>query len=96
MIRRKLASCVHGLSPLLEEIMQRGLAALESADTEAPDSAHELLESIRAEVARLARMARELPPEDPKVDRLLDIARGKVTMPNHRLLLFSTFRHTLA
>jgi superfamily II DNA or RNA helicase len=96
MIRRQLASCVHGLAPLLEEIMQRGLAALESADTEAPDSARDLLDSIRAEIARLARMARELPPEDPKVDRLLNIARGKVTMPNHRLLLFSTFRHTLA
>jgi superfamily II DNA or RNA helicase len=95
-IRRQLASCVHGLAPLLEEIMHRGLAALEIRDADLPDVAPELLESIRAEIARLAAMARELPAEDPKVGRLLDIAREKAAMPNHRLLLFSTFRHTLA
>lgn len=38
-IRRQLASCVHGLAPLLEEIMQRGLAALELPDTDLPNGA---------------------------------------------------------
>jgi hypothetical protein len=95
-IRRQLASCVHGLAPLLEEVMQRGLAALELPDADLADGAPELIESIRTEISALATMARELPAEDPKVERLLSIASEKAALPNHRLLLFSTFRHTLA
>jgi len=96
MIRRQLASCVHGLAPLLEDVMRRGLDALEAWDNDVPGGPADLLDSLRAEIDRLVTMSRELPPDDPKVDRLVSIAREKVAMPNQRLLIFSTFRHTLA
>ncbi len=95
MIRRQLASCVHGLAPMLEEIMQRGLDALEVWDTDVPD-APGLVEQVRTEIAALVKASRELPAEDPKVDRLLKIAGAKAALTNHRLLIFSTFRHTLS
>jgi ATP-dependent helicase HepA len=95
MIRRQLASCVHGLAPMLEEIMQRGLDALVVWDTDVPD-APGLVEQVRTEIAALVKTSRELPAEDPKVDRLLKIAGAKAALANHRLLIFSTFRHTLS
>ena len=94
-IRRQLASCVHGLAPLLEDIMQRGLDALDVWDTDLPD-APTLVEQVRSEIVALVKMSHELPSEDPKVDRLLKIAGAKVGLANHRLLVFSTFRHTLS
>lgn len=96
MIRRQLASCVHGLAPMLEEVMQRGLDALEVADTDIPEATASHLDSLRTEIAGLVKLSRELPREDPKVDRLVKIAREKAAMPNNRLLIFSFFRHTLA
>jgi hypothetical protein len=94
-IRRQLASCVHGLAPLLEDIMQRGLDALDTWDTDVPDAAN-LAEQVRSEIAALVKKSRALPPEDPKLERLVSIAAAKQALANHRLLVFSTFRHTLA
>jgi ATP-dependent helicase HepA len=96
MIRRQLASCVHGLAPLLEDVMQRGLDTLEVWDPDDPGAPANLIDSLRTETAALVTMSRALPPDDPKVDRLVNIAREKAAMPNRRLLIFSTFRHTLA
>lgn len=95
-IRRQLASCIHGLAPLLEDVMQRGIDALESQDGELGDWELEALEPIRGDIDALLELARHLSPQDPKLDRLVWIAREKLAMPNHRLLVFSTFRHTLA
>ena len=95
-IRRQLASCVHGLAPLLEDVMKRGLDALDPAEGELPRDTADLVVSIHSDIAQLLKASRELPPEDPKVERLLAIAREKAALPNHRLLVFSTFRHTLA
>jgi superfamily II DNA or RNA helicase len=96
MIRRQLASCVRGLAPLLEDLMQRGLDALEVWDTDGLGAPADLLGSLRKEIAGLVTMSHQLPPDDPKIDRLLTIVREKAAMPNQRLLIFSTFRHTLA
>lgn len=95
MIRRQLASCVHGLAPLLKDVMQRGVSALDLLDADVSERPGEVFDSIRTEVAALVTMSDTLPPDDPKIDRLLTIAREKALLRNHRLLLFSTFRHTL-
>jgi hypothetical protein len=50
-------------------------------------SRYRIRKSIRAEIERLAALARELPAEDPKVERLLSIAHEKAAMANHRLRL---------
>ena len=94
-IRRQASSSLHGLVPLMEAILERRLSAAEGADLggEAPDAEAE-------ELRRLARetldSVRALPAEDPKLARLLAIVREKAALPNPRLLIFSSFRHTLA
>lgn len=96
-IRRQAASSLHGLVPLLEAILTRRLSVIERVEIDAegaeqPDTG---IEDIRAEIEAVLAQARALPPDDPKLDRLLAIARQKGDMENGRLLLFSAFRHTL-
>ena len=44
----------------------------------------------------LIRRARDLTGPDPKLDALRQVIRDKQRLANNKLLLFSTFRHTLA
>jgi superfamily II DNA or RNA helicase len=97
-IRRQTASSLHGLVPLLETILTRNLSDIERVEIgdggdEIPDSG---IEELRSHVASTLELARDLPPEDPKLERLLGIVRQKGGMANRRLLVFSAFRHTLA
>lgn len=96
-IRRQTASSLHGLVPLLEAILSRNLSDIERA--ELGDSEDEMdeagIEELRSQVASALELARALPPEDPKLERLLGIIGQKGSMENRRLLMFSAFRHTL-
>ncbi len=96
-IRRQASSSLHGLVPYLEDILTRRLSDLEVSEMgddrfEQPD---EGLEAIRADIAAIVERARRLPAHDPKCQRLIDIVTQKGTMANKRLLVFSSFRHTL-
>lgn len=96
-IRRQAASSLHGLVPFLETILSRRLSDLEIVEidgdqVEQPDAA---IDAIRAEIAAIVERARALPADDPKLARLIEIITQKAAMPNRRLLLFSSFRHTL-
>jgi hypothetical protein len=53
-------------------------------------------EPIRAEIESVLTSSRALPPEDPKLARLLAVVSEKEALENNKLLIFSTFRHTLA
>ena len=44
---------------------------------------------------RLLDLAEQLPEDDPKFEELLKIIRQKQEMKNNKIMLFSTFRHTL-
>ena len=97
-IRRQAASSIHAMVPFLEQVFARGLSAVENAEIggEAEDVAAPDLAGIKAEIDAVLTLARSLPADDPKLERLLGIVADKAAMPNRRLLLFSTFRHTLA
>ena len=60
------------------------------------DDAETAIDSIRAEIAAIVERAGALPDDDPKLARLVEIITQKAEMPNRRLLLFSSFRHTLS
>jgi ATP-dependent helicase HepA len=96
-IRRQAASSLHGLVPFLETILTRGLTEIERAELgdEAIDGLAIRVDKVREEIGTVLAQARALPPDDPKLDRLLTIVAEKGTMPNRRLLVFSAFRHTL-
>ena len=97
-IRRQAASCLMGLAPFLESILNRRIDELEGA--EAGDTAFvssgDAIDSIRAQIETIIEKARSLDPYDPKLEALRKIIRDKQDLPNNKIMLFSSFRHTLA
>ena len=96
-LQRQASSCLLGLAPLIEDVLHRRLGMdVETLAEDEPPVDPALLAEFSPEIRNLAQRAAELGPADPKFDRLLRIVRDKATMPNRRLIVFSTFRHTLA
>lgn len=98
-VRRQIASCVFGLAPLLESILHRHLSRIELSELDGPDTSDELAETLadfRDDVDALLRKARSLSGADPKLAAFLKVIRDKQKLANNKLLVFSTFRHTLA
>ena len=95
-IRRQAASCIFGLAPLINQILERRLTDLEglaTADEEMPDP--EIIESIRGAALDIVNLASTLPPEDPKFDAFCQLVEDKQKHHNNKIMVFSTFRHTL-
>lgn len=99
-IRRQTASCLYGLVPLLESILSRHLDS--TILTESDDSGEFLaeavfpsLEPIEEQIRSVLSLAERLDPTDPKWEALLTIIKAKQQLPNNKLLLFSSYRHTL-
>lgn len=98
-IRRQAASCLHGLVPLLHEILtRRDLASLsEDSDYELPDEGDlkRAANSVADEVRMVLSLATDLDDYDPKWEALRHLLTEKQHLANNKALLFSTFRHTL-
>ena len=96
-VRRQAASCLYGLAPHMEDILNRNLHRLEGLDygsDQAPDLG--FVKDVRGEIESLIRSARSLDPVDPKADEFRRVIRDKLGMSTNKALVFSTFRHTLA
>ena len=96
-IRRQAASCLFGLAPFLDEILNRHLDELswEEADNTEPVPQSDIVDSIESRIQTILEKARALDPNDPKLDALRKIIRDKHGLPNNKVMLFSSFRHTL-
>lgn len=100
-IRRQAASCLFGLAPLIDSILNRRMSELDwdeasDEDLEAGSFEDSVYRTLREEIDSVLQQARNLDPrDDPKRDALLRIVRGKQVLPNKKILLFSSFRHTL-
>ncbi|MFP4027357.1 MAG: DEAD/DEAH box helicase [Candidatus Brocadiia bacterium] len=96
-IRRQAASCLFGLAPFLEAILTRRIDELVQQEaTEAydiPDMS--FLPNIRSEIETVIGKAKRLRGPDRKLEALRGIVTEKQEMENNRVMLFSTFRHTL-
>ena len=97
-LRRQLASCLHGLEPLLEDILTRRLDELEWTEADAIDAmpSAELTTQIREQVLALLEKAKTLDPEDLKLEALRKIVRSRQRRRNNKTMIFSSFRHTLS
>lgn len=98
-MRRQVASCVFGLAPFLENTLNRHLSQIELSemgDDDTPVEIGEVLSDFRTEIESLIRRAQALTGPDPKFDAFLKVISDKQKLPNNKLLVFSTFRHTLA
>lgn len=98
-LRRQAASCIHGLAPYLKDLIHRRseqLADEPDLDVDELLKGSDRLGAFSDEAKRLLEQAERLPPEDPKIDRVLEVIREKGRHENNKIILFSTFRHTLA
>ena len=98
-IRRQAASCLYGLAPLIKDILNRRIADV--SDQESSDE-YELLdpeaaEEVLGEIAEIVERAEQLEgTEDPKLEALQGVIRDKQDLDNNKLVVFSSFRHTLS
>lgn len=96
-IRRQTASCIFGLVPMLSDILTRRLDEIRELgeEDETPfDSS--VLDRLDERIRNILEMAKRLPPEDRKLDALMKVLRQKQTQSPNKVMVFSTFRHTLA
>lgn len=97
-VSRQAASSLYGLAPALEDILQGKLNQLENeVDGEDGEEGRSLdfIEQIRSDIESLLSRAKRLEPNDPKADAFMKVVADKLVMPKNKVLVFSTFRHTL-
>jgi len=98
-VSRQAASSLYGLAPLLESLLLRKLdylEAVEAADDDVGAASYDFLEEVGADIQALLERAKQLDKVDPKAEALLKVVSDKRQMPNNKVLVFSTFRHTLS
>lgn len=98
-LRRQAASCLYALAPFIDQWLdgkldELGLAEINDDETDEV----EVLPpgSLQAEIEQLRLAASRLDPADPKLDAFRTIVRDKQALPNNKLLVFTSFRHTLS
>ena len=97
-LRRQVASCLHGLEPLLEDILNRRLDELEWTEAGVVDEipSVELVAQIREQIEGILERAKNLDVDDLKLEALRKIVRSRQRRRNNKIMIFSSFRHTLA
>jgi len=97
-IRRQAASCLFGLAPLLQNILTRRLDELEwdEMDTMFVPSDSATIDNIETQILEVIEQVESLDPFDPKLEALQKIVAEKQMEDNKRIILFSSFRHTLS
>ena len=95
-LRRQAASCIHGLVPLMKDILARRID--ESMWNEVDDLTDDVPSDLKVsgkDVDELVAQAEQLASTDPKLECLLGVINEKQALGNNKVLVFSSFRHTL-
>ena len=96
-IRRQAASCIFGLAPYIRDIISRRLMQLDyDPDSLISDVDEKSLNTISSLAKKVLMLADKLPEKDPKFEETYDIIRKKQEQSNNKIMIFSTFRHTLS
>ena len=97
-LRRQLASCLYGLEPLLEDILHRHLDEFAWAEADAVEAIpnEETIPQMQAQVEQVLNQAKSVSSDDLKLAALRRIVRERQGLRNNKIMLFSSFRHTLA
>lgn len=98
-IKRQAASCIFGLAPHIRAIINKRFQQLN--DDPELESDVFVMDSLSSNTLfslanKVLSLADTLPDEDPKFDKTLKIIMQKQAQENNKIMLFSTFRHTLA
>jgi len=97
-IRRQAASCIFGLVPYLDHILNRRISELELleiTDEEIPDIDISMFESLRETASVIIEYGSNLPVDDPKFDEFFKVINEKQNQKNNKVMVFSSFKHTL-
>lgn len=98
-MRRQAASCIFGLAPHIRDIIERRFQEIND-DPEIEFSDYDMDAASTDSLVLLAQqvlaMADALPDKDPKFEKTLEIIQEKQSCENNKIMLFSTFRHTLS
>ncbi len=98
-IMRQAASCIYGLAPFINDIVMRRLSQIQE-DGELYEFDFNLNGDEEFSLFELAdeivKMSENLPLDDPKFDKMLEIIQDKQEQDNNRVIIFSSFRHTLS
>ena len=98
-IKRQAASCIFGLAPHLRDIIERRFSSIlddPEIDIETIDFDGMSIDALKQLSNHVLELADNLPEEDPKFDQLMEVIQEKQLEENNKIILFSTFRHTLA
>ncbi len=97
-IRRQAASCIFGLAPQIRDLISRRFDKMvddPDCDVESYDLDAQASSKLMALAQRVLNLADKLPDEDPKFDSVLEVINEKQKYDNNKIIVFSTFRHTL-
>lgn len=98
-IMRQASSCIYGLAPYLNDFVQKRLDQIQE-DGEMYEFDFEMNDELGNSLYELAdeidKLTEKLPTVDPKMEKMLEIVRAKQNDENNRIIVFSSFRHTLA
>ena len=94
-LQRQAASCIFGLADFIGHILNRGLdsVVIEGADGGFEEDTD--ISLIRQDIVALQAAARELADYDPKLEGLCQLVKDKQSEVNNKIMIFSSFRHTL-
>lgn len=100
-IMRQAASCIYGLKPFLETILTRRLDELEVCDGGQDSDDYESLyenatiPQIKDAIKEILSMAADIDKKDYKLEALIKTILDKQSMQKNKVMVFSSFRHTL-
>lgn len=104
-IMRQASSCIHGLKPFLQTILTRrfdeldisGLDIDDNTNVEVGEKLYQTMSvpKIKEAVKEILLLADNLDEHDNKLKELLKTIKGKQIMDNNRVMVFSSFGHTL-
>lgn len=98
-IMRQASSCIYGLAPFMNDIVSRKLSQIQEDgelyeyDFELNDNFENSLFELADEIANLSS---KLTGDDPKFEKMYEIILEKQKEENNRVIIFSSFRHTLS
>lgn len=97
-LMRQAASCIYGLAPFLQDLINKRMDQVQEdgelfefdfdLNDDDGNSLFELADEIDSLVA-------QLPETDPKFEKMFEVIQRKRNEENNRVIIFSSFRHTL-
>lgn len=97
-LMRQAASCIYGLAPFLQDLINKRMDQVQEDgelfeyDFELNDDDGNSLFELADEINSLVD---QLPDTDPKFEKMYEVIQEKQNDENNRVIIFSSFRHTL-